>query len=164
VAAAVACAQAPAAKPRPAGPPTVRYANIGGYRLAYECAGYGTPAVILEAGYTASGIGTCGPVIVPALARRTRVCTYDRAGDGLSDARPASVRPLTAATQAEELRTLLHVIHARPPCVLPSATIPVTYVMLNDALTKLIAGTSQPDSDSDGFAVQDGKTPPPPKS
>jgi hypothetical protein len=46
----------------------------------------------------------------------------------------------------------------------PSATIPVTYVMLNDALTKLIAGTSQPDSDSDGFAVQDGKTPPPPKS
>lgn len=99
-------------------PPTVRYANIGGYLLAYECAGTGSPTVILEAGYTASGISTYGPVVVPALARHTRVCTYDRAGDGLSDARPASVHPLTAATQARELHTLLDVIHAGPPYVL----------------------------------------------
>ena len=99
-------------------PPAVRYANIGGYLLAYECAGTGSPTVLLEAGYTASGISTYGPVIVPALARRTRVCTYDRAGDGLSDARPAKVRPLTAATQARELCTLLKVIGAGPPYVL----------------------------------------------
>jgi pimeloyl-ACP methyl ester carboxylesterase len=99
-------------------PPAVRYANIGGYLLAYECAGTGSPTVILEAGYTASGISTYGPVILPALARHTRVCTYDRAGDGLSDARPASVRPLTGATQARELHTLLQVVHARPPYVL----------------------------------------------
>ena len=106
-----------AARPTPA-PQAVRYANIGGYLLAYQCAGTGSPTVILEAGYTASGISTYGPVIVPALARRTRVCTYDRAGDGLSDARPAKVRPLTGATQARELHTLLHVIHAGPPYVL----------------------------------------------
>jgi len=98
--------------------PKIAYANIGGYLLAYECAGTGSPTVILEAGYTASGIDTYGPVILPALARRTRVCTYDRAGDGLSDARPASVRPLTGATQARELHTLLQVIHAGPPYVL----------------------------------------------
>jgi pimeloyl-ACP methyl ester carboxylesterase len=72
----------------------------------------------LEAAYTASGISTYGPVIVPALARHTRVCTYDRAGDGLSDARPASVRPLTGATQARELHTLLKVIGVGPPYVL----------------------------------------------
>jgi pimeloyl-ACP methyl ester carboxylesterase len=96
----------------------VRYANIGGYLLAYECAGTGNPTVILEAGYTASGIDTYGPVILPALAHRTRVCTYDRAGDGLSDARPASVRPLTGATQARELHTLLAVIRAGPTYVL----------------------------------------------
>ena len=120
-AAVAACAPAPAgpaANPGPPATPRVGYANVGGYRLAYERAGHGTPAVILEAGYTASGIDTYGPVIVPTLARRTRVCAYDRAGDGLSDARPASVRPLTGATQAEELHTLLHVIHARPPYVL----------------------------------------------
>jgi pimeloyl-ACP methyl ester carboxylesterase len=104
-------------QPAPA-PPAVRYANIGGYLLAYECAGTGGPTVILEAGYTASGISTYGPVVVPALARRTRVCTYDRAGDGLSDARPASVRPLTGATQARELHTLLKMIGAGPPYVL----------------------------------------------
>ena len=69
--------------------PAVRYANIAGYLLAYEFAGSGSSTVNLEAGYTASGIDTYGPGIVPALARRTRVCTYDRAGDGLSDARPA---------------------------------------------------------------------------
>jgi pimeloyl-ACP methyl ester carboxylesterase len=74
--------------------------------------------VISEAGYTVSEISTYGPVILSALARRTRVCIYDRAGDGLSDARPASVRPLTGATQARELQTLLQVIHAGPPYVL----------------------------------------------
>jgi hypothetical protein len=83
--------------------PRIGYANIGGYLLAYECAGIGRPAIILEAGYTASGIDTYGRTIVPALARRSRVCTYDRAGDGLSDARPAFARPLTGATQAREL-------------------------------------------------------------
>ena len=98
--------------------PRIGYANIGGYLLAYECAGTGRPAVILEPGYTASGIDTYGRTILPALARRTRVCTYDRAGDGLSDARPASVRPLTRATQARELHTLLHLIHVGPPYVL----------------------------------------------
>jgi pimeloyl-ACP methyl ester carboxylesterase len=98
--------------------PTIAYADIGGYLLAYECAGAGHPAVILEAGYAASGIGTYGRTILPALARRTRVCTYDRAGDGLSDARPAAVRPLTGVTQARELHALLAAIHAGPPYVL----------------------------------------------
>jgi hypothetical protein len=107
----VACGgQAPptaqASRPAP-GQPEIAYADVGGYRLAYECAGTGQPTVILAAGYTASGIDTYGPVILPTLARRTRVCTYDRAGNGLSDARPASVRPLTGATQARELHTLL---------------------------------------------------------
>src|SRR5262249_21575739 len=57
-------------------------------------------------------------LIFPALARHTRVCTSDRAGAGLSDVRPASVRPLPGATQARELHTLLQVIHAGPPYVL----------------------------------------------
>jgi pimeloyl-ACP methyl ester carboxylesterase len=86
-------------------------ANIGGYSLAYECEGAGGPTVILEAGYTASGIDTYGSTILPALATTTRVCTYDRAGDGTSDPRPVSVKPLTGATQARELQALLGAIH-----------------------------------------------------
>ena len=53
-------------------------ADIGGYTLAYQCEGSGSPTVLLEAGYTASGIGTFGQTIQPALATTTRVCTYDR--------------------------------------------------------------------------------------
>jgi pimeloyl-ACP methyl ester carboxylesterase len=100
--------------------PRIFLADVGGYHLAFECAGSGSggPTVILEAGYTASGIDTFGRTILPALASRMRVCTYDRAGDGLSDARPARVRPLTVATQAKELHALLAAIRAGPPYVL----------------------------------------------
>jgi hypothetical protein len=47
----------PAGQASPAAPgqPKIAYADVGGYRLAYECAGTGRPTVILEAGYTASG-------------------------------------------------------------------------------------------------------------
>jgi pimeloyl-ACP methyl ester carboxylesterase len=98
--------------------PKIAYANIGGYLLAYECAGTGRPTVILEAGYTSSGIDTYGRTIPRPWRGAPGVCTYDRAGDGLSNARPASVRPLTGATQARELHTLLQVIHVGPPYVL----------------------------------------------
>lgn len=93
-------------------------ADVGGYSLAYECMGTGSPTVVLEAGYTASGVRTFGEAILPALARKTRVCTYDRAGDGTSDPRPASVRPLTGATQAAELAALLKAIHVTGPLVM----------------------------------------------
>jgi hypothetical protein len=111
---------APPASPRPsvAGTPEIRQADVGGYELAYECAGTGSPTVVLEAGYTASGIDTYGGTILPELARGTRVCTYDRAGDGLSDARPATVRPVTGGTQAKELRAMLTAARVEPPFVL----------------------------------------------
>ena len=120
LAAPAACTSTPA--PHAAAPsvtvtPSIRLADVGGYRLAYECAGSGSPAVILEAGYTASGIDTYGETILPEIARQTRVCTYDRAGDGLSDARPASVRPLTGGTQAKELHAMLAAAGVAPPYV-----------------------------------------------
>jgi pimeloyl-ACP methyl ester carboxylesterase len=80
--------------------------------------GAGSPTVILEAGYTASGVDTFGRSILPVLARTTRVCTYDRAGDGTSDPRPARIRPLTGATQAAELAALLRVLHVSGPFVM----------------------------------------------
>jgi pimeloyl-ACP methyl ester carboxylesterase len=114
-------AQTPGPSPRPPGATASRRigrADVGGYSLAYECAGTGSPTVMLEAGYTASGIDTYGPTILPALARTTRVCTYDRAGDGMSDPRPASVGTVTGLTQAEELHALLAAVHVGGPYVL----------------------------------------------
>src|SRR2546422_4237493 len=92
-------------------------ADIGGYSLAYECKGAGSPTVILEAGYTASGIDTFGQTILPSLAETTRVCTYDRAGDRVSEPRPTSVRPLTGAAQARELHALLATLGVGGPFV-----------------------------------------------
>jgi pimeloyl-ACP methyl ester carboxylesterase len=120
MAGAAACTSTPVH--RPAVPsvldtPAIQLADVGGYKLAYECAGTGNPAVILEAGYTASGIDTYGETVLPEIAKQTRVCTYDRAGDGLSDARPTSVRPLTGGTQAEELHAMLAAAGVAPPYV-----------------------------------------------
>jgi pimeloyl-ACP methyl ester carboxylesterase len=98
--------------------PATGRADIGGYSLAYECMGAGSPTVVLEAGYTASGLDTFGEAIMPVLARTTRVCTYDRAGDGTSDQRPARIKPLTGATQANELAKLLRVLHVSGPFVM----------------------------------------------
>jgi len=99
-------------------PAVTARADVGGYSLAYECMGTGSPTVILEAGYTSSGVRTFGDVIMPELAGSTRVCTYDRAGDGTSDPRPTRVRPLTGATQADELAALLAAIHITGPFVM----------------------------------------------
>jgi hypothetical protein len=118
----VACTSAPVqhaiVPPSVLDTPQIRLADVGGYKLAYECAGTGSPTVILEAGYTASGIDTYGETILPEIAQHTRVCTYDRAGDGLSDARPASVRPLTGGTQATELHAMLAAAGIPGPFVL----------------------------------------------
>lgn len=116
----IACTTAPvphSSSPSVTQTPEIQLADVGGYKLAYECAGTGSPAVILEAGYTASGIDTYGQTILPELAEQTRVCTYDRAGDGLSDARPASVHPVTGGAQAKELRAMLSAAGVDPPFV-----------------------------------------------
>jgi alpha/beta hydrolase fold len=113
-----ACSTGTSSSPTPSVKVTAGQADIGGYALAWECAGTGSPTVVLEAGYTASGIDTFGQAILPALAKATRVCTYDRAGDGTSDARPVSQVPLTGATQALELHKLLSAIHVSGPYVM----------------------------------------------
>ncbi len=64
-------------------------APVGDHRLHYRCDGDGTPAVILEAGIAASSLTWSR--VQPAIARDTRVCSYDRAGlawsEGASSAR-----------------------------------------------------------------------------
>lgn len=76
--------------------------DIGPYRLHLECSGSGAPTVILEPGGGASA-ATLG-LLAPSVARYTRVCVYDRAGRGWSDAAPSPTDGLRIAT---DLRTLL---------------------------------------------------------
>jgi pimeloyl-ACP methyl ester carboxylesterase len=108
----------PAAVADPAAHPSIDDAftiAAGGRQLRLVCWGTGTPTVLLETGganieeWTGSGI-------VHELASRTRVCTYDRAGSGTSDAAPDKRRD--ADDTVTEAHALLEAAHVDGPLVL----------------------------------------------
>jgi len=90
-----------------------RLVDIGGRRLNILCTGTGSPAVILEAGLVADA--AAWRLVQPAISRRTKVCSYDRAGLGFSD--PAGA-PRDAAAIVADLHTLLRRADIPPPYVL----------------------------------------------
>src|ERR1700677_5002831 len=90
-----------------------RLVDVGSYRLHINCAGQGTPVVILDSGLGDSYISWSK--VQPEIAKSTRVCSYDRAGFGYSD---SSAPPRTSKVMAEELHTLLHNSGISPPYVL----------------------------------------------
>src|SRR5215831_4101376 len=96
-----------------ANPPPGDMVDIGGYRLHIWCMGAGSPAVILDTGLGGSLLGW--GFVQPEVSKFTRVCAYDRAGMGFSDAGP-SVR--TSRVIAAELRELLDRTAMRQPVVL----------------------------------------------
>jgi pimeloyl-ACP methyl ester carboxylesterase len=61
--------------------------DVGGRRLYLQCEGSGSPVVILQAGL--GGSSASWARIQPAVAAKTTVCSYDRAGHGRSDDAPA---------------------------------------------------------------------------
>jgi len=83
--------------------------DVGGYRLHMTCAGSGSPAVIIDAGLGGSSFEWQG--IAVSVARFTRVCAYDRAGQGFSDPGPS---PRTSAQIATEVRPLLRATRTAP--------------------------------------------------
>src|SRR5262245_31386671 len=78
--------------------------DVGGYSLALSCRGAGSPTIVLEAGYDSSGLDTWASLLDP-MAGISRVCTYDRAGTGVSDPRPKGT--ITSMSEADELHRLL---------------------------------------------------------
>jgi alpha/beta hydrolase fold len=60
------------------------FVAVGGGRNAYvQCAGSGSPTIILESGDESDHIQW--RLVEPSLAERTRTCSYDRLGTGASD-------------------------------------------------------------------------------
>ena len=94
-------------------PPPGRLVDLGGFRLHLHCTGAGRPSIVLDAALGASSLSWS--LVQPELARMSRVCSYDRAGFGWSDAGPM---PRTAGRIAEELRTLLDRGGVPPPFLL----------------------------------------------
>jgi pimeloyl-ACP methyl ester carboxylesterase len=83
-------------------PPPGRLVDVGGHRLHYLCLGEGSPTVILDAGLSGSSLDWS--LVQPQIATFTRVCAYDRAGYGWSDAGP---KPRSSQRLVEELSLLL---------------------------------------------------------
>jgi len=99
--------------------------DVGGHRLHLQCAGSGSPTVILE-----SGLGEGGAYwgsISSAVARDTRVCVYDRAGRGWSE--PARV-PQDGFAVARDLHVLLERAHVEGPFVLVGHSSGAQYVRI----------------------------------
>ena len=64
-------------------PPPGQMVDVGGHRLHINCAGTGSPVVVIDAGL--GDWSTSWGFVQPQVAKITRVCTYDRAGMGWSE-------------------------------------------------------------------------------
>ena len=87
--------------------------DAGGHQLHIHCTGKGSPIVILEA--AAGSMSSAWAWVQPEVARITRVCSYDRAGLGWSEAGDGRYLP---ARVPEELRVLLDRANEIGPIVL----------------------------------------------
>jgi pimeloyl-ACP methyl ester carboxylesterase len=104
-------------------PPPGELIDVGGHRLHLHCTGSGSPTVVLEPGH--GGSSSDFGWITPAVARDTRVCVYDRAGRGWSDATDG---PQDGAHIAADLRTLLERADVPGPYVLAGHSFGGLYV------------------------------------
>ena len=97
-------------------PPPGQLVDVGGYQMHLYCTGAnvdGSSTVILEQGL--GGISSGWALVQPEVAKRTRVCSYDRAGMGWSD---SSSKPRDAQHIAQELHALLRNADIPGPYVL----------------------------------------------
>jgi pimeloyl-ACP methyl ester carboxylesterase len=79
-----------------------RWVAVGDHRLHIFCLGKGSPTVVLDAGL--GGTSLDWVLVQGPLSAHTRVCAYDRAGMGWSEAGP---EPRSPAKNADELHRLL---------------------------------------------------------
>jgi pimeloyl-ACP methyl ester carboxylesterase len=122
---------------RAAQPVGERMIDVGGHKLAIRCQGQAAPTVIFEAG-AFPVTDEFGNEIMPDVARDHRVCSYDRAGVGKSEAGP---NPRDGKQIASELDTLLTNAGETGPFVLVSWSVGALYAPLYAiAHPKSIAG------------------------
>ena len=98
--------------------------DVGGHRLHLNCTGSGSPTVVLEPGH--GEVSSALAWIAPAVARNTRVCVYDRAGRGWSEAADG---PQDAVQTARDLHTLLDRANVPGPYVLAGHSFGGLYVL-----------------------------------
>jgi pimeloyl-ACP methyl ester carboxylesterase len=93
-------------------PPPGRLIDIGTHRLHIDCSRQGAPTVILEEG--GGSMSASWAAVRTRLPDDMRVCAYDRAGMGWSDAGPT---PRNVDTITSELGLLLEKAGEKPPYI-----------------------------------------------
>lgn len=126
-------------------PPPGQLVDVGGYCLHINCTGKGSPTVVIDAGQ--GDWSTSWASVQQEVAKTTRICTYDRAGLGWSEAGPL---PRDAAQFVKELHTLLQ-----------KANIPGPYVMVGHSLggTSVRVFVSEHASEVAGVVLIDSMNP-----
>jgi pimeloyl-ACP methyl ester carboxylesterase len=107
------CSAQAAAPATPQPPPPGQLVDLGGYRLHLWCSGKGKSTVILSAG--SGDFSFDWALVQPSIAKLTRVCSYDRAGEAWSDLGPV---PRTKAQEVFDLRRALTKAKVPGPYVL----------------------------------------------
>lgn len=103
--------------------------DVGGRTINIDCAGTGSPTVILEAGGGGRG-GYGWRTVQSGVAKFTKVCWYDRAGEGWSDSAP-SVR--NSSMVVNDLHEVLQRIQTHGPIVLVGHSIGGEYIRIYTA-------------------------------
>jgi pimeloyl-ACP methyl ester carboxylesterase len=123
--------------------------DVGGRKMHIDCAGSGSPTVILD-----SGLGDTyysWHKLQPEIAKVSSVCSYDRAGLGFSD---RSSDPRTSQVIAQELHALLQAASIPPPYILvghsmAGYTVRVyTSLYRNEVAGIVLVDASHPDQES----------------
>jgi pimeloyl-ACP methyl ester carboxylesterase len=102
-----------------------RLVDVGGHKLNLYCTGHGSPAVILDAGEGETML--TWRKVQPAIAKFTRVCSFDRAAMGFSDYGPL---PRDANPMVTDMHALLQRADVAPPYVLVGHSIAGLYALL----------------------------------
>ena len=90
-----------------------RLVAVDGFRLNLYCTGSGSPTVVFDSGFL--DWAPAWSTVQPRIAKWTRACSYDRAGEGFSDPGPM---PRTSVRIAEELRSALQRAGIEGPYIL----------------------------------------------
>jgi pimeloyl-ACP methyl ester carboxylesterase len=120
--------------------------EVNGHKMHLFCVGDGGPTVILESGLNDSWLSWYK--VQPAIAKFTRVCSYDRAGVGWSEAQP---EPPDSRNIALNLHSLLNNAKVKPPYVLVGHSIGGIHVRVyqnvypNDVVGMILVDSSHPD-------------------
>ena len=131
--------------------------DVGGHRLHIDCVGTGSPTVVLQNGL--GGMSALWSRVTDEVSRTSRVCSYDRAGQGWSDDVDA---PQDGVAIADDLHTLLDRAGETGPYVLVGHSAGGPYNMIyadrypDDVAGMVLLDSMSPDSFTDlpGFSTE----------